>query len=307
MMRFADYSRGRPFAKDPAVIRFADRYLLYYTLPPHGDDRVGDGYAMGIAASDDLDHWQKIGEILPDPDSPFEANGLCAPGAIVLGDQIHLFYQTYGNGPRDAICHATSTDGLTFTRDRSNPIFAPTGSWNNGRAIDADVIALGTTLFLYFATRGPAGRVQLLGVATAPLDSTFSRASWVQACDAPILQPELPWEQECIEAPAVCRHGDRLYMFYAGAYNNRPQQIGCAMSGDGLHWRRLAATPFLPNGAPGSWNVSESGHPFIFTDTDGRTHLFFQGNDDGGRSWYLSRIDVWWDAAGPHLRDRDDT
>lgn len=300
-MHFADTSRGRAFAKDPAVVRFGGHYLLYYTLPPYGDGREDDGHAIGIAMGDDLDHWETVGTLLPDPDAPYEANGLCAPGALVREGRVHLFYQTYGNGPRDAICHAVSTDGITFTRDATNPIFAPTGDWNNGRAIDADVLPHGDTLFLYFASRDPTSRRQLLGVATAPLASDYGRAAWTQRCDAPILAPELPWEQECIEAPATGKHGDTLYLFYGGAYNNRPQQIGCASSADGLTWQRLSDTPFLPNGAPGSWNSSESGHPFLFTDEDGRTHLFFQGNDDCGKTWYLSRVEIGWDGRGPHL------
>lgn len=300
-MRFTDASRGRPFAKDPAVARFAGRYFLYYTLPPRRDGRAGDGHAMGIAVSDDLDQWEKIGEIGADPASPHEANGLCAPGAFIRDGVLHLFYQTYGNGPRDAICHATSTNGVTFARNPTNPIFAPTGDWNNGRAIDADVIPFDDRLLLYFASRDPAGAIQILGVATAPLASDYGRTAWTQACDDAILRPELPWEQECIEAPALCRRGDTLVMFYAGAYNNRPQQVGVARSADGVRWQRLAETPFLPNGAPGTWHASESGHPYLFTDDDGRTHLFFQGNADGGKSWSLARVEVGWRGETPYL------
>ena len=54
-------------------------------------------------------------------------------GWFVLRGRLHLFYQTYGNGRRDAICHAWSDDGLNFTRDLSNPVFRPTGDWNCGR------------------------------------------------------------------------------------------------------------------------------------------------------------------------------
>ena len=151
---------------------------------------------------------------------------------------MHLFYQTYGNGARDAICHAVSEDGLRFVRNPTNPVFAPTGDWNNGRAIDADVIDDGVRLRLYFATRDPTGRVQKLGVAAAPLCSDFGRGQWTQLCDKSILEPELPWEQDCIEAPAGCRRDGHFYMFYAGAYNNAPQQVGCAVSDDGLTWER---------------------------------------------------------------------
>jgi len=296
-MMYADTSRGRPFAKDPAVVRFAGCYWLYYSMSPFGDGRPGDGWAIGIAQSDDLETWRKVGELLPA--APYEQNGLCAPGALVLAGQVHLFYQTYGNGPKDALCHAVSSDGLHFTRNATNPIFAPTGAWTVGRAIDADVIPHAGRLLLYFATRDPTMTTQLLGVAAAPLDSDFGRARWTQLCTAPILQPELPWEQQCIEAPAVCRHDGRFFMFYGGAYNNAPQQIGCAVSDDGLSWRRLSDKPFLPNGAPGTWNASESGHPFVFVDDDGATTLFFQGNNDGGKTWYLSQRRVVWLDGNP--------
>jgi beta-1,2-mannobiose phosphorylase / 1,2-beta-oligomannan phosphorylase len=299
-MLYSDASRrGRPFAKDPAVVHFGGHYLLYYSIPPFGNDRPGDGWAIGIARSDALDAWEKIGEIMPD--AAYEANGLCAPGAIVLDGRIHLFYQTYGNGPNDASCHAVSGDGIHFERNPTNPIFAPTGAWNCGRAIDADVISRGDRLLLFWATRDPAFQVQMLGVSAAPLASDFGRDKWTQLCDAPILAPELPWERKCIEAPALCRHDGHLFMFYGGGYNNEPQQIGCAVSDDGVRWTRLSAEPILPNGAPGEWNASESGHPFAFTDVGGQMHLFFQGNADMGKTWYLSRKRIAWTEGKPHL------
>ena len=73
-------------------------------------------------------------------------------------------------------------------------------------------------------------------------------------------------------------------MFYAGGYNNEPQQIGAAESDDGIHFRRISQRPLVSNGSPGSWNASESGHPFLFADDDGRHYLFDQGNRDQGRN-----------------------
>lgn len=268
-------------------------------MPPYGDGRERDGWAIGIAVSRDLTQWRTVGELLPA--DKVEANGICAPGVLVREGRVHLFYQTYGNGPRDAICHAVSEDGLTFRRNPSNPIFRPNGDWNCGRAIDADGIVWGDRLLLYYATRDPDFRVQMLGVATAPLASDYSRDVWEQLGDGPILRPELDWEQDCIEAPALCIHDGRLVMFYAGAYNNALQQVGVAVSDDGVAWTRLWDEPFLPNGGPGEWNSSESGHPFLFSDADGATHLFFQGNNDRGQSWYLSRRRVEWRGGKPLL------
>ncbi len=298
-MKFADASRGHHFSKDPSVVRFKDKFWMYYSLSPWGDGRAGDGWAIGIAQSDDLENWTPVGQLLPAQEC--DKKGLCAPGAVVLNGQVHLFYQTYGNGPKDAICHAFSDDGLNFTREPTNPIFRPTGAWNNGRAIDADAFAHGDELLLYWATRDPKGQIQQIGVAGAPLKSDFARDKWTQLCDAPILKPELPWEQKCIEASSVLHRENRFWMFYAGAYNNAPQQIGVAVSDDGVRWQRVFDEPLLRNGKPGEWNSSESGHPGIFTAPDNRTWLFFQGNNDNGKSWYLSKVEVFWKNGLPSL------
>jgi predicted GH43/DUF377 family glycosyl hydrolase len=303
-MKWADSTRlGRPHAKDPCVIRFGGRYLMYFSLPPYdaklAPTNAPAGWSIGIAESRDLKSWTKIAELWPEQEC--DRNGLCAPGAIVLNGQVHLFYQTYGNGPKDAICHAVSEDGVRFIRNAGNPVFRPTGDWTVGRAIDAEVFPLGDQLMLYFATRDPQMKTQMLGVAAADLKSDFGRASWRQLKDGPILKPELPWEKLCIEAPSIHRHGDTFFMFYAGGYNNDPQQIGVATSRDGVNWQRLSDQPLLPNGKPGDWNSSESGHPGIFTDDDGKTWLFFQGNPDKGRTWFLSRVLIEWRDGRPHI------
>ena len=290
-MYYTDETYERPFAKDPDVVRFNDRYLMYYSI-----HRGQDGIAVGIAESDDLTNWKKVGEILPEGE--VERKGLAAPGAIVRDGKVHLFYQSYGNGRRDAICHAVSEDGIHFQRNATNPIFRPTGDWNCGRAIDADVIEYKGQMLLYCATRDPDMKIQKLVVAGAPADSNLARDTWTQLCDETILEPELNWEGKCIEAPTLFEHEGQLYMFYAGAYNNAPQQIGCAVSDDGIVWERLSQYPLLPNGAANEWNASESGHPGVFRDDDGQLHLFFQGNNDNGASWHLSRMTVAWDDEG---------
>jgi len=307
-MHFADNVSGRPFSKDPAVVKFKGTYWLYYSVPPY-PGKPTEGWSIGVATSTNLVDWTKAGELRSSGEA--EARGFTAPGAIVLRGKIHLFYQTYGRGKGDAICHAWSEDGLRFTRDPTNPVFWPSGDWNAGRAIDADVIRHGDRLLLYWATRDPTMKVQMLGVAAAPLDSDFARDKWTQLnMNGPILEPTVPtelddpgldlaWEKRCIEAPAMGRHGGRLYMFYAGGYNNDPQQIGVAVSDDGVRFQRLSDKPFLPNGRPGSWNASESGHPYLFQDDDGQDYLFYQGNNTAGKTWHLSVVPIQWREGQP--------
>ena len=71
------------------------------------------------------------------------------------------------------------------------------------------------------------------------------------------------------------------------------------MSEDGLHWQRLWDEPFLPNGRPDEWNASESGHPYIFLAPTGKVFLFFQGNNDNGQTWYLSKVHLIWQDDRP--------
>jgi len=298
-MYYTDDSHGRAFAKDPDVARFGGRYLMYYTI-----SRPGKGIAIGVAESENLNDWEKIGEVLPEAD--YEKKGIGAPAALVREGKLHLFYQTYGNREKDAICHAWSEDGVSFTRNSTNPIFRPTGDWNCGRAIDADVIEFKGSYLLYCATRDPSYEIQKLVVASSPVESGFRRESWKQLGNDSILAPELFWEKKCIEAASVCERDGRLYMFYAGGYNNEPQQIGCAVSSDGVEWRRLSELPLLPNGKAGEWNSSESGHPGIFVDEGGQMYLFFQGNNNKGKSWFLSNMVVKWEGEAPLLvRQRD--
>jgi predicted GH43/DUF377 family glycosyl hydrolase len=301
-MMFGDTSRKSvPFSKDPHVVKFNGNYLMYFSIPPFKDkSNPIQGWNIGIAESKDLINWEKVGEINPAGGS--ESKGLCAPCALVIDNKVHLFYQTYGNGRNDAICHAISSDGLTFKRNPTNPIFKPAGDWNCGRAIDAEVVKFKDRYLLYFATRDPDYKIQMQGVAAAPADTDFKRQEWQQLTEKPIMVPEYEWEGKCVEGASVIQRGDELYMFYAGSYNNAPQQVGIAKSSDGIHWEKLSDKPFLPNGKPGEWNASESGHPHIFLDEDGKTYLFFQGNNDNGKTWFISNLEIFWNEEGPFLR-----
>ena len=103
VMMYGDTSRtGVPFSKDPHVVNFKGRYLMYYSIPPKKG--VEDsGWNIGIAESGNLTDWKKVGEITPAAGADYEKKGLCAPGALVKEEKVQLFYQTYGNGTKDAI------------------------------------------------------------------------------------------------------------------------------------------------------------------------------------------------------------
>lgn len=304
-MKYADTTRdGIPFSKDPHVIRFKGKFLMYYSVHSYVDKLgLSHGWGIGIAESNDLTNWKRIGEVNEDTAAVYEKKGLAAPCALVINGNVHLFYQTYGNGANDAICHAVSADGIFFERDHTNPIFKATGDWNCGRAIDAEVVSFKGKYFLYYATRDKNFKIQMQGVAVAPGNSNFNRLDWRNvSTDSAILKPILKWEGECIEGASVIENNGQLFMFYAAAYNNAPQQVGLAKSSDGIHWVRTDTVPFLKNGTAGEWNSSESGHPHIFANHSGDYYLFFQGNNDNGKTWYISNQKIGWKNNMPILK-----
>ena len=197
-----------------------------------------------------------------------------------------------------------SENGIDFRKNAENPVFHPSDDWCCGRAIDADVCVWKGRLHLYFATRNHEMRIQQIGGAWAALDSGFGKEAWTQLANRPLFAPELIWEGECTEAPATIVDQGKLYLFYGGSYNCTPQQIGCAVSTDGITFQRTSSLPFLPCGSPGTWNSSESGHPFAFRGEDGSMYLFYQGSSDGGKTWYLSRVQIGFQDGKPVLIGR---
>lgn len=290
-MLFANTNHGITFAKDPAVVHFGGTYYLYYTVWYPNVKKIN----IGIATSADMESWQDVKEFPWTQEC--ERNGVGAPAAIVLDGKVHLFYQTYGQYQKDAICHAVSTDGIHFEKNPENPVYRPNNNWCCGRAIDADVCIFDGKLYMYFATRSHDFKIQKIGGAVAELTSNFGKEAWTHLADQALLTPELAWEQECIEAPATIVNNGQIFMFYGGAYNKSPQQIGCAVSEDGILFRRLFEAPFLPVGRPDSWNSGESGHPYAFRDEDGRAYLFYQGYDANKNIWQLSKAEIAFDEA----------
>lgn len=70
-MKWADETRtGRPYAKDPSVVRLKGRYLMYFSLPPFdaklAPTNAPKGWSIGIAESPDLLAWKKVGELWPE-------------------------------------------------------------------------------------------------------------------------------------------------------------------------------------------------------------------------------------------------
>lgn len=281
---------GKPFAKDPTVIRHDGRYLMYYSA-------CGQKWCGAMAASTNLVDWVRLGDIVVEG-APFRG-GWAAPCVKKFDGKVHLFAQNPDLSPSagriyQVLWHATSDDGLHFAIAPGNPVFRADNRWSLPRAIDAEAYRVEDRMMLAFATREkPSGKIQQQGLAWAPYGSDYGADKWKELTkDGPLLKPELAWEGACIEAASVVNRKGIWYMFYAGAYNHERQQIGLAWSADGVKFTRFRDTPVLPHGPEGSWNAWESGHPGVFVDDDGQVYLFYQGKATQTGGYRLSCLKV---------------
>jgi hypothetical protein len=279
-------------------VRFGDRYFMYYVLAP-GEGVQRQPWHIGIAASPDLElaNFKKVAEL--QPRDLGADNGIAVGSVLVHDGKVHLFYFTYGSGANDAVCLATSSDGLWFTPHPGNPIFRARGEWNCGRAISPHVVRVGDRWRMYVCTRDPEMSRQSIVLAEAKVADGFGPDAWQQVGSGELFGPELAWEHESTESPSVIERDGRWYMFYGGGYWTRPQQVGCAMSVDGVRWLRLDAQPLLPYVSGAAGVPLERASPSVLRDADGNDHLFVQESADRGRNWRVVRFPIRWVGGRP--------
>ncbi|MEQ9690962.1 MAG: family 43 glycosylhydrolase, partial [Bauldia litoralis] len=121
-------------AGDTMPFFWRGQWHVFYLKPPVGSwgfpERTRND--LGHLVSDDLVDWQ----VLPDafgpgaPGSP-DADGIWTGSLIEHEGTFHFFYTGYNRDHpnQQRICHATSTDLVTWTKDPSNPLFAADPSW----------------------------------------------------------------------------------------------------------------------------------------------------------------------------------
>jgi len=153
---------------DPCVVRVAeDRFHLYYC----GGGRITkDGkqvweFNAYMATSEDGIRWQKRPTpVLPlGPKGSWDAQSHAGPCVLKLDDGFHLWYLgsgTYHGKTAWRIGHATSPDGLSWTKSGNEPVLdvGKPGDWDGGTFMSFDIVFRdGKLLFWYAAAPGEHG------------------------------------------------------------------------------------------------------------------------------------------------------
>lgn len=127
-------------AEDPYVVRVGNTYYLYAE-----DKEAGGENKIRRWSSVDCETWIDEGQI-----SLSDGGDAQSPVVWLHGDTWYMLYEQYPTAPND-IRLATSSDGLTWTVEASNPVFsAGDTSWVTGAIVPDDIIRVGATYYLLY-------------------------------------------------------------------------------------------------------------------------------------------------------------
>ena len=217
-------------------------------------------------------------------------------------------------GTLEAIGHAWSTDGLTWSRNATpvlNP--GPPGSWDESEVSGPCVVwdSSASTFWMYFNGSDAAGNLQV-GLA-----NSSDGISWAKHPSNPIFTPGSPgsWDAGAVGYVSVVQDGALWKMWHTGVDVFGPGslvQIGYATSSDGVTWTRHPSSPVMTPD-PTSFEAQGVGFPRVIEDGSPTFRMLYTGNvsvigsvvqrigyalsTDGGVSWtkYQDSAGLpWW-------------
>jgi hypothetical protein len=235
-----------------SVIYYGNKYHMWYS-----GGSLADILRIGHATSDDGIIWTKdINNPVLDkgPAGSWDENWAHNPCVMVIDDTFHMWYTGHrgNNFSFDfQIGHATSPDGITWTRDPNNPVLTrgSKGAWDVSWINLGSVLNDGTEYHIWYTGCDTLVGVKI-GHATSPDGLT-----WTKDPENPVLVTGNPgrWDYPRVDFPCVIFDGTTYHMWYSGG-NSFTWRIGYATSSDGSNWTKYSSNPVLKTGRSGNWD-----------------------------------------------------
>ncbi len=241
--------RDKGVWNDPCVLKQDSTYVMYLTSTT-GEVFNSPVQPFRAVSSDGIQWTLQPSQPLLDPaGTPYKS--LETPSVVFYKNAYHMYYSGIfpeGTVPSMAIGHATSPDGITWTKDpRAPAVLSATGNvsdWNGYLVAEPGAVVYKDRIYLYFTAMGarPGGtppQKQVVGLATSTDGSRFDKPRIV------LEQSDLyPADRGFVgySTPAAAVHEGNVHIFCDVAYFNKdddPQwsQVALhhAVSDDGEH------------------------------------------------------------------------
>lgn len=183
-------------------------------------------------------HWTKYENnpvMVPGASGEWDENSV-GPGTVLFYDNTyHMYYD--GSGPRPyGIGHATSTDGIIWTRDLNNPILelGAAGEWDDYFISDPFVVKADTIFHMWYGAEfGTESGIYRTGHATSP-----DGINWTKDPDNPVkdIAEYFDATEYCVHS-SVMHDGSLYHMYFSkGRWSSNRMDICHATSSDGWNW-----------------------------------------------------------------------
>ena len=210
------------------------------------------------------------------PDS-FEDFGVGFPSVLQIGQVYHMWYVGLSETMGMNIGHATSDDGIAWTRDPKNPVLEKGvgNAWNKDRVYLPTVLFLDGTFHMWFV-----GATQNVNENLAYATSTDG-STWIQYEENPMgnIGEISDWDAGELGSGGYYHDGEKFQSWYsASPSGNSNFEMGYATSADGISWTRGSEVPVMENGEPGAWDYPRV-QPSTVVVENGLMHIWYSGGD----------------------------
>ncbi|HUT28556.1 MAG TPA: hypothetical protein VMX13_02100 [Sedimentisphaerales bacterium] len=232
------------------------------------------------------------------PGSPgrWDSWGVMSMSVVKVGDVFHLYYEGGAGGVGDLqIGHVTSTDGLHWTKDPSNPVLRPgdPGRWDDGAVWDPYVIHEDGKFKMWYGGERKGHKSFQCGYAVSEDGTRFVKKGRLSNFDS-----------ERIADIHVLHDdkNDRFLMYYWnwGDVAADGARLRLALSPDEKHFD-------FDNSLPISIEGENAHHQYTQVFREGQTWYMYYGFEKEARTGYATSLDgIKWKAQNTRLPGTED-
>ena len=271
---------------DPSIVKTGSIYVMYLTA---NLGEPGEEVVPFRATSTDGIHWDidTTPLILPgDNTSDFDHAKIETPSVIFFNGIYHMYYtgvQTDLLGTL-SIGHATSTDGIQWSKDLSNPIISPTSNmndWNGAQVAEPGAVVFNDQVYLYFTAvglRGKEGPTPKRTIGVSISSDGYTLGDPIKVLEQGSLYPPTKGYGG-YSTPSAMILNDSIHLFY-DVVLDIPDfvqvAIHHAISEDGIDWVEDDKPIFIRNSF--DWTHREIRAPCVIHD-EGLLKMWFAGDD----------------------------
>lgn len=210
------------------------------------------------------------------------ANGLGESTVLYEDGIFKMWYSSAVSATSAAIGYATSTDGVTWNRYASNPVFSPSGvngAFDKSLAFRSEIVKSNGIYYMYYN----GFEVNDSGAGAIGLATSTDGITWNRNVGNPILSIGSGWENGSLYNTSVVIVGGTWYMLYE-ARGTGSNILGLATSSDGITWTKYGSNPVLATSFQGLGYVAA---PALVYDS-GVFYIWYLGNAGDG-TYYTGR------------------